>query len=248
MSDLIRLDPIRWPYSLAQLRQDEPSRSFSSAPSKAEYAAYDVFYFEDVVALVEPPPCDPATHRLEQRPPVDVDGVLTQHWELVPLTEAEQEAYYRQTHPPRWIEFGEAVQSDAAINALLATALEQLPALAMALSVGLGKAADGDSRVFLSAWQTARGAGLVTAELVASTQAAAEAHDLPAEFIAGLAGPQQEWAWPENPERFDQWTGPDGSQWVWDQPRAADGTYLPDDPETEAVESALQWLPVEVQP
>jgi hypothetical protein len=34
---------------------------------------------------------------------------------------------------------------------------------------------------------------------------------------------------------------------VWDQPRAADGTYLADDPETEVVESALQWLPVEVE-
>jgi hypothetical protein len=33
---------------------------------------------------------------------------------------------------------------------------------------------------------------------------------------------------------------------VWDQPRAEDGTYLVDDPATPAVESALQWLPMEV--
>jgi hypothetical protein len=33
---------------------------------------------------------------------------------------------------------------------------------------------------------------------------------------------------------------------VWDQPRAEDGTYLADDPATEVIESALQWLLVEV--
>jgi hypothetical protein len=140
------------------------------------------------------------------------------------------------------------VQSEPAINALLSVALQQAPALAMALSVGLGKAADGDSRVFLAAWSTARGLGLVSPELVASTQAAAESHDLPAEFIAGLAGPQQEWDWPEAPQRGDEWTGPDGSRWRWDQPRAADGTYLADDPATPGQESALRWLPLEVTP
>jgi hypothetical protein len=246
MSTLIRLNPLRWPYSLQQLREDEPSKSFSSSPSKAEYAHYDVYYFEDVVALVEPPPVNPATHRLEQRPPVEVDDVLTQQWELVELTEAEREAYYRQTHPPRWIEFSDALPVE--VDQLLGAAQAISPRLALALGVGLGKAADGDSRVFLSAWQTARGLGLVPAELVAGLQALAVRFDLPAEFVAGLAGPQQEWAWPENPQRFDEWTGPDGSQWVWDQPRAADGTYLADDPETEVVESALQWLPVGGEP
>jgi hypothetical protein len=50
----------------------------------------------------------------------------------------------------------------------------------------LGKAADGDSRVFLGAWQSATALGLVPAELVAGIQALAVACDLPAEFIAGL--------------------------------------------------------------
>ncbi|MEN9766865.1 MAG: hypothetical protein RLZZ32_825 [Cyanobacteriota bacterium] len=239
---LIRLDPIRWPYSLGQLRADEPARSFSAAPGDAELAEYGVFR----VTPLEQPAYDPATHRVVEVQPLEQDGQWLQQWELVPLTEAEQEAYYRQTHPPRWLEFGQAVQADPAINALLAVALQQAPALAMALSVGLGKAADGDSRVFLAAWGTARGLGLVSAELVASTQAAAEAHDLPAEFIAGLARAQQEWDWPESPERGDEWSGPDGSRWRWDQPRAADGTYLADDPATPEQESALQWLPVEV--
>jgi hypothetical protein len=190
------------------------------------------------------PSHNPATHRVVEAQPAEADGQWLQQWELVELSEAEREAYYRQTHPPRWIEFSDALPVE--VDGLLAAAQAVSPRLALALGVGLGKAADGDSRVFLSAWQTARGLGLISAELVAGLQMLATQYDLPPEFVAGLAGPQQQWNWPLNPARGDEWTGPDGSRWRWDQPRAADGTYLADDPETEAVESALQWLPVEV--
>jgi hypothetical protein len=80
------------------------------------------------------------------------------------------------------------VQAEPRINALLSRALINAPALAMALSVGLGKAADGDSTIFLGAWNSALGLGLIDAELITLMQDAAQAHDLPAEFIAGLAG------------------------------------------------------------
>jgi len=78
------------------------------------------------------------------------------------------------------------VQVDPGINALIGAALQVAPALAMALSVGLGKAADGDSRVFMEAWTAARGAGLISAELIATLQAAGAQYHLPAEFIAAL--------------------------------------------------------------
>jgi hypothetical protein len=240
MSDLIRLNPTRWPYSLGQLRADEPSRSFSSSPSSRELAHYGVFR----VVPQPQPSYDPATHRVVEAHPAEADGQWLQQWELVELSEAEREAYYRQTHPPRWIEFSDALPVE--VDGLLANAQAVSPRLALALGVGLGKAADGDSRVFLSAWQTARGLGLISAELVAGLQMLATQYDLPPEFVAGLAGPQQQWNWPPNPARGDEWTGPDGSEWVFDQPRAADGTYLVDDPATPAVESALQWLPMEV--
>jgi len=237
---LIRLDPFRWPYSVAQLRLDEPSRSISVSPRAEELEFYGVFR----VAPQPQPQHDPATHRVVEAQPAEADGQWLQQWELVELSQAEQQAYYRQTHPPRWIEFSDALPVE--VDGLLANAQAVSPRLALALGVGLGKAADGDSRVFLSAWQTARGLGLISAELVAGLQMLATQYDLPPEFVAGLAGPQQQWDWPPNPARGDEWTGPDGSRWRWDQPRAADGTYLADDPATEAVESALQWLPVEV--
>lgn len=227
-----------WPYSLNQLRADEPSRSFSASPSDAELALYGVFRVQP-----QPQPAyDLAEQKVIETAPALVDGSWQQAWELVQLTDAEKEAYYRATHPPRWLEFGAAVQGMAVINTMLAAALEAAPALAMALSVGLGKAADGDSRVFLSAWQTARGQGLVSAGLVEALQIMATAHDLPAKFVAGLG--DHPWQWPADPQRGDEWTAPDGSRWRWDQPRDAQGQYLPDDPATEAVESALQWLEV----
>jgi hypothetical protein len=240
MSTLIRLNPIRWPYSLGQLRADEPTRSFSVSPSDAELAHYGVFR---VVAQPQPE-YDTAMHKVIEAQPVEADGQWLQQWQIVELSEAEREAYYRATHPPRWIEFSDALPPE--VDQLLAAAQAVSPRLALALGVGLGKAADGDSRVFLSAWQTARGVGLIPPEMVQGLQVLAVHFDLPADFVAGLAGPTEVWAWPESPQRGDEWTGPDGSRWRWDQPRAEDGTYLADDPATETVESALQWLPVEV--
>jgi len=230
-----------WPYSLAQLRADEPSRSFSGSPSDAELAEYGCYR----VQPQQQPAYDPATHRVVEVQPIEADGAWQQAWELVELTDAEQEAYYRATHPPRWQAFGGAVWSMAEVNALLSTALQAAPALAMALPVGLGQAAQGDQRTFVSAWQTARAAGLVADELVQALQTLAVAHDLPSEFVAALgAVGNPGWEWPEDPERFQQWTAPDGSVWRWDQPRDAQGQYLTDDPATEESESALRWIPV----
>ena len=232
---------VSWPYSLSQLRADEPSRSFSSSPSDAELAEYGVYR----VQAQAQPSYDPAMHRVMEVQPVEQDGVWQQAWELVPLTPEEAEAYYRATHPPRWQQFGAAVWAMAEVNQLLATALQSAPALAMALPVGLGQAAQGDQSTFVHAWQAARAAGLVADELVTALQTLAVAHDLPAEFVAALgAVGTPGWQWPEDPERFEQWTAPDGSVWRWDQPRGADGAYLADDPATPESESALRWLPV----
>lgn len=225
-----------WPYSLSQLRADEPARSFSVAPGDAELAEYGVF-------RVQPQPqpeCDPATHRVTEVVPALVDGSWQQQWELVELTPAEAEAYYRATHPPRWLEFNEALPPE--VDPLLAAARTMSPRLGAQLEVGLGKAADGDIRVFLAAWQKARTVGLVSVEMTQALQQLATQHDLPPEFVAGLG--DQPWQWPEDPERGDEWTAPDGSRWRFDQPRDAQGQYLPDDPVTEAQESALQWLEV----
>jgi hypothetical protein len=186
MANLIRLKDgaVIWPYSLGQLRIDEPAQSFSWAPSDAELAYYGVHRVEPS----DPPAADPAVEKVIQSQPVESNGKWVQQWELVALTTEEQAAYHAAAHPPRWIEFGQVVQASPEINALLGKALIDAPALAMALSVGLGKAADGDSRIFLAAWSSALGLGLINAELIALMQGAAQSHDLPAAFVTGLAG------------------------------------------------------------
>jgi hypothetical protein len=178
--DLIRLNPIRWPYSLGQLRADEPTRSFSSAPSDRDLAAYDVFR---VVPQERPEP-DPAIERVVEAHPVEADGQWLQQWELVELTEAERQAYYRATHPPRWIEFWDALPAE--VDGLLAAARTVSPKLELGLGVGFGQAAQGDSRSFLAAWQKATTLGLVPPELAAGVQSLAVAFDLPADFVGGL--------------------------------------------------------------
>jgi hypothetical protein len=180
MSDLVRLNPTRWPYSLQQLREDEPTRSFSANPSAAELAHYGCYR----VVSQTPPQHDPATHKAVMAQPVEDGGQWLQQWELVELTPAEAEAYYRATHPPQWIEFWAVLPAE--VDALLAAARSASPRLELGLGVGLGKAADGDNRVFLGAWQNAKALGLVPAELVQGIQALAIQYDLPADFVGGL--------------------------------------------------------------
>ena len=184
MTNLIRTDPPVWPYSLAQLRKDEPSQSFSYSPSDAELAHYDVFR----VQSQQQPEYDPATHKVVEAQPSLVDGQWIQQWQIVELTQAEQDAYYRATHPPQWIAFWTALPTE--VDTLLNAAQATSPRLALSLGVGLGKAADGDSRVFLGAWQSARSLGLISSELVTGVQALAVAYDLPPDFVAGLGEPE----------------------------------------------------------
>jgi hypothetical protein len=175
---------IVWPYSISRLRADEPSVSIWNNPGDVFLAQYGMFHPEATTA----PEIDPAAEKVQQVEPIEQDGEWRQQWAVVALSEAEAADYYRATHPPRWLEFGAVVMALPAIKALLngGIAAGETP-LALGLAVGLGKAADGDSRVFMNTWHQACAAGLIPPELITNMQMLATAHDLPAEFIAGLA-------------------------------------------------------------
>ena len=173
---------VTWPYSLRQLVSDEPSRSFSKNPSDEELAVYDVYRLTDS----DRPVYDPATQKLVEVTPVLVSDVWTKQWEVVALTADEQEAYYRATNPPEWIAFQDALPAE--IDQLLAAIQPVSLKLTLALGVGLGKAADGDPRVFINAWQLAIASGFVSAELITAIQALAVQYHLPAEFVSALGG------------------------------------------------------------
>jgi hypothetical protein len=241
---------IIWPYSLGQLRIDEPTRSFSVAPSDRELALFGVFRVQSTAA----PEFDPAIQKVVEVQPVESNGQWLQTWEVVELTAAEQEAYFRQQHPPQWQAFGQAVWSNPAIGAMLRGGLQadQTTPVSMALPVGLGQAAQDQSYdTFSNAAQAAYHAGLLAVPLLRGIATLADQFYLPVEFISRirsiLAVMPMAFQPPEEPARFDEWTAPDGSVWVYDQPRDELGQYVADDPDTEAVESALRWAPVEVE-
>jgi hypothetical protein len=175
-----------WPYSLGQLRLDEPTKSFSSSPSDAELAHFGVFRVQPTAQ----PEIDPANEKVVEVHPAEQDGTWLQQWQVVELSDVEREAYFRAQNPPQWQAFGAAVWSMPAVNQLLSSALQGAPALAMALPVGLGQAAQGDETTFLSAWQAARATGLLDDELATVLQNLAAQHFLPATFVTGLSADQ----------------------------------------------------------
>jgi hypothetical protein len=138
----------------------------------------------------------------------------------------------------QWVQFGSAVQASEAINQLLGTALQQLPALGLGLGVGLGKAADGDARVFLDSWSMARGLGLISDQLLAGVLSMAQGFDLPAAFTEALTVP------PPAQNLGQEWTSPTGTIYRVAQAAGEDGQFLPDDPQTPPRES-LRWVVVE---
>jgi hypothetical protein len=74
---------IQYPYTIGQLRKDNPNTSFPAYISADTLAAYDVYAIQEVPA----PEVDPLTHRHEQTNPVLVDGKWTQVWQVVQLSE-----------------------------------------------------------------------------------------------------------------------------------------------------------------
>lgn len=75
----------KYPYSIGQLRKDNPQVSFPKNPPDALLADYGVF----PVTPTERPDVDPRTERLEEGAPVLIDGLWTQAWDIVALTDDE---------------------------------------------------------------------------------------------------------------------------------------------------------------
>jgi hypothetical protein len=72
---------IQYPYTIGQLRKDNPNTSFPAYISADTLAKYGVYAIQEVPA----PEVDPLTQRHEQTTPVLVDGKWTQTWRVVQL-------------------------------------------------------------------------------------------------------------------------------------------------------------------
>jgi hypothetical protein len=81
------------PYSIGQLRRDNPQVSFPKdipEPTLAEYSVYPL-------TPADQPVYDSTTHRIEEGTPVLVDGAWTQAWNVIALT-AEEIAQQQADH------------------------------------------------------------------------------------------------------------------------------------------------------
>lgn len=75
----------KYPYSIGELRRDNPQVSFPRNPSESLLADYGVF----PVTPTERPDVDPRTERLAEGTPVLIDGQWTQVWDVVALSADE---------------------------------------------------------------------------------------------------------------------------------------------------------------
>lgn len=111
---------------------------------------------------------------------------------------------------PRWVDFSSAIMALPAVNQMLGAILQSAPGLYGGLVIGLQRASEGDSVVFLNSWGAAKGMTLISNKLIESVQALGSEYDLPQEFVAALGDPEPELIRARNP----------------------DGTFIADDPTT----------------
>jgi hypothetical protein len=75
----------KYTYSVSQLRKENPQTSFPDSLTDELLKSYNVF----PVLPVDRPAYDSAMHRIEEGIPVLVDGVWTQAWNVIALTDEE---------------------------------------------------------------------------------------------------------------------------------------------------------------
>lgn len=81
---------IAYPYSVGDLRKDNPNTSFPMPMSDVELASFDILRIRTAL----PPAHDRLKQKAVESNPVMIDGIWTQVWSLVDLTSAESSAAF----------------------------------------------------------------------------------------------------------------------------------------------------------
>jgi len=181
-----RPDGPQWPYTVAQFRADEPQLSISNNPHPGELASYaelnpPILIYQ--VQPTDPPEHDSAPQRAEEVMPVEVDGVWQQAWQLIDLPPVPPAPPM-----PDWGGFKSGLLVSEAVAQVMGAAREAgcEPAVTN-LPVALEKAQAGSVGEFAACWSLVASAGGATSEALAALVAAAEACQLPADFVAALS-------------------------------------------------------------
>jgi hypothetical protein len=110
-----------FPYSIGNLRRDNPNVSFPRNPSDALLASYDVF----PVIAQEPPEHDPATQNLNQATPTLVDGQWLQTWQITDAS--AEEITERQRAAANYLVFWDALMASSVYGAIREQSFISLP-------------------------------------------------------------------------------------------------------------------------
>lgn len=220
-----------YPRSMWQLRRDYPNVSFPAEPTDADLAPFG----HALVRVTPQPSHHPRNERVQEVAPVLADGVWRQQWQVVAATAEEVAAWdAANAPPPDWARFKATLMADTAVNSALGAALPMVPSAVLALPAALMSVSQGgDPGDFYGAWNAIRGAGLVSADLLASIGALAVSCNLPPDFTTEILRPFASAV-------GQSWTGPDGRRWEVVQTRDSQGQFLADNPATPERES-LSW-------
>lgn len=185
--NLIGLNPTRYPYSVAQLRADEPQLSLSADPHDGELAALSQLGI--LVARVQPTerPADTREQRAEEGMPEQDGDTWRQTWTLRDAT-AEELAAWDAAHAPQpdWVTFKAIALNSSNLNSVLVAAYGTAPVAAGALAPSLLRAEQGDIIDFAASWAAICAAVPVSPQVITGFATVAQQCNLPPEFIAAL--------------------------------------------------------------
>ena len=182
MTNLLRLSDGAWPRSRADLQAAYPLTGFPV--DLASMSPADLAEFDHCIPTPTPAPTPSATERVEEAPPVLVDGEWRQAWQLVPIAPAPP--------APDWLGFAGWLYVFAPIADAMAAARASTTAQGEPATTGLATALQ-DARLNQNypVWQATWGQFLLAsgmaAEPLGQIIARAEECHLPAEFVATLA-------------------------------------------------------------
>lgn len=184
----INLATKEYPYSLWQLRRDNPNVSFPATPTEDDIIPFGCRF----VHPIPQPAFDPRTQQVIELPPEpDQGGAYQQRWQVVAAS-AEQIAAWDQANAPQpnWGAFKTAVMSHPAVNQSLADALALAPAAATALAPTLLACERGEMADFATAWAAVMSVAPLPVAAMGEMVALATANHLPAPFVQALQPPQ----------------------------------------------------------
>ena len=206
-----------FPYSIGDLRRDNPNVSFPRNPSDPLLASYNVF---PVVPLA-PPDYDPITQNLSQTTPTLVNGQWLQTWQVTDVS--AEEIFERQRAAADYLAFWDALMVSTVYASIREQSFVSLPMNTLATEfialIGDAKAGRPNEAAIQQSMDAILATGTFTDEQLVELQDALEAGHLESLYSVG------------------------GDSAGMVRARNADGTYMADDPATPDVNEA--WVPAE---